>query len=117
MNKTLALALAIAPAMLCAQSLSVVYSFKAKSWSPVTVVAETRFMKDALGIKGFDLDALAFFGARLQERRAPAGTAGGAIAWQPQLAKNLRGQVGIVGRIEAGSPVATGVLLGVQIRF
>lgn len=112
------LALAFAPAMLMAQqSLSVVFSFKAKSWSPVTVVAETLFVKDALGIKGFDLDALAFVGARLQERRAPAGTAGGAIAWQPQITSNLRGQVGIVGRIEAGSPVATGVLLGVQIRF
>ena len=113
MNKLLAF-LAIAPAMCSAQSLSAVYDFKSKAVAPVTVVAEQRLFNDLFGQSWFDVDALAFAGASFAHGRAPRGVAGGALAIQPQIADNLWLQIGLAGRIEAATPIITGILAGIK---
>lgn len=111
------IALLLFPMLVAAQSIGVVYDFKSKTTTPVTTVAEQRLVNDLFGQEWLDIDGLALVGATAGRNRATVGSAALALAWQPMIAKNLRLQLGIVGRIDAGAPVATGVLAGLVFRF
>lgn len=120
MNKFRALALLLVAAIASvapAQSISVVYDFKSKATTPVTTIAERRLVDNVLDAPWFDIDALILAGASFGNDRKPVGSVVGAIAIQPQLSANWYGQLGLAGRLEAGRPVATGILFGIGYRF
>lgn len=101
-----------------AQSLSVVYDFKAKATTPATVIAEKRVVDDLFGVKWLDLDLLGLVGATFADSRPTLGSIVGAIAIQPRLGDDrIFGQFGIAGRMEAGRPVAAGLLFGLKWKF
>ena len=100
-----------------AQSIAVVYDFKAKTTTPVTVVAEKRVADNVFDIEWLDVDALLLAGASFGDSRKPVGSVAGALAIQPQISRNWFAQIGVAGRLEAGRPIASGILFGIGYRF
>lgn len=114
--KKLLFALLLMPSLVAAQSISVVYDFKSKTTSTMTTVASTRLVDNLFDIEWLDIDGLALAGFTSGRNRATVGSASLALALQPQIAGNLWGQIGLVGRMDMGAPVATGFLIGLTYR-
>lgn len=100
-----------------AHSLSVLYDFKAQTWSPVTQAHKFGQVTDLFGIKGFSPEIVALVGVTMGENRPTLATAALAAVVRGRIAGNLWGEVGLAGKLEAGRPVATGVVLGFVIKF
>lgn len=115
--KKILLTLALAPAFVAAQSIAVVYDFKAKTASPVAIAYETRVVDDLLGIEWLDLDLVGFAGVSARRDGPTRGMVGAALTWTRPIAQNVDFRIGVAGRLEAGVPVATGILVGVGVRF
>jgi hypothetical protein len=116
MKKAL-LTFSLLPTFAAAQSIAVVYDFKAKTASPVAIAYETRVVDDLFNIKWLDIDLVGFAGVSGRRNGPTRGIVGAALAWRYPIAKNIDFQVGIAGRLESGVPVATGVLVGLGVRF
>lgn len=115
--KRFLLTLALLPTFAAAQSIAVVYDFKAKTASPVAIAYESRVVDDLLGIEWLDIDLVGFAGVSGRRNGPTRGIVGAALAWRYPLAKNVDFQLGVAGRLEAGVPVATGILVGLGVRF
>lgn len=115
--KKILLTLAIMPSFVAAQSIAVVYDFKAKTTSPVAIAYETRVVDDLLGIEWLDIDLVGFAGVSGRRNGPTRGIVGAALTWRYPIAKNIDFRLGVAGRLEAGVPVATGVLVGLGVRF
>lgn len=99
-------------------SIAVVYDFKARTVTPATIVGEQRIASNLFGSKDVTLDAMAFVGVTTGSNRPTKGTLGAAIAIQARLGDDrIRGILGVAGRVEAGRPIATGLLFGISYRF
>lgn len=115
--KKILLTLAIMPSLALAQSIAVVYDFKAKSASPVAIAYESRVVDDLLGIEWLDIDLVGFAGVSGRRNGPTRGIVGAALTWRYPIATNVDFRLGVAGRLEAGVPVATGVLIGLGVRF
>lgn len=115
--KKILLTLAIMPSLVAAQSIAVVYDFKAKAASPVAIAYETRVVDDLFGAHWLDLDLVAFAGVSGRRNAPTRGIVGAAIAWKYPIAQNVDFRIGVAGRLESGVPVATGILVGLGVRF
>lgn len=115
--KRFLLTLSLLPSLAAAQSLAVVYDFKAKTASPVAIAYESRLVDDLLGIEWLDIDLVGFAGVSGRRNGPTRGIIGAALTWRYPIATNVDFRLGIAGRLEAGVPVATGILVGFGVRF
>lgn len=117
MKQALILAALAASLSAFGQSLAVVYDFKAKAAAPVAIAYEYRVADDVFGLEWLDLDLVAFAGVAARRNGPTRGTVGGALCWKTPIARNVEFRFGVAGRVEAGMPVATGLLVGVGVKF